>query len=119
MGARLSSNGTLVPLNNIGGLAGTYTTPAIHVTVTAVFSNTHPTCPYRGAGRPEASYCIERIIDIAANELNIDRIDLRRRNMIPPSAMPFKTGLVYTYDCGEFETCMDKALAAGRLARAR
>jgi aerobic carbon-monoxide dehydrogenase large subunit len=111
MGARLSSNGTLVPLNNIGGLAGTYTTPAIHVTVTAVFSNTHPTCPYRGAGRPEASYCIERIIDIAANELNIDRIDLRRRNMIPPSTMPFKTGLVYTYDCGEFEICMDKALA--------
>jgi carbon-monoxide dehydrogenase large subunit len=50
MGARLSSNGTLVPLNNIGGLAGTYTTPAISVTVTAVFSNTHPTCPYRGAG---------------------------------------------------------------------
>ena len=111
LGARLSSTGIMVPLNNIGGLAGTYLTPAIHVTVTAVFSNTHPTCPYRGAGRPEASYCIERIIDIAANELGIDRIELRRRNMIPPAAMPFKTGLVYTYDCGEFETCMDKALA--------
>jgi carbon-monoxide dehydrogenase large subunit len=111
MGARLSSNGTLVPLNNIGGLAGTYLTPLISVTVTAVFSNTHPTCPYRGAGRPEASYCIERTIDIAANELGIDRIELRRRNMIPPGAMPFKTGLVYTYDCGEFETVMDKALA--------
>jgi carbon-monoxide dehydrogenase large subunit len=110
MGARLSSNGTLVPLNNIGGLAGTYTTPVISVTVTAVFSNTQPTTPYRGAGRPEASYCIERIIDIAANELGIDRIELRRRNMIPPSAMPFKTGLVYTYDCGEFEKAMDKAL---------
>jgi carbon-monoxide dehydrogenase large subunit len=110
MGARLSSNGTLVPLNNIGGLAGTYTTPAISVTVTAVFSNTQPTTPYRGAGRPEASYCIERIIDIAANELGIDRIELRRRNMIPPSAMPFKTGLVYTYDCGEFEKVMNKAL---------
>jgi carbon-monoxide dehydrogenase large subunit len=110
MGARLSSNGTLVPLNNIGGLAGTYTTPTISVTVTAVFSNTHPTCPYRGAGRPEASYCIERTIDIAANELGVDRIDLRRRNMIPPGAMPFKTGLVYTYDCGEFEKVMDKAL---------
>jgi carbon-monoxide dehydrogenase large subunit len=110
MGARLSSNGTLVPLNNIGGLAGTYMTPLISVTVTAVFSNTHPTCPYRGAGRPEASYCIERTIDIAANELGIDRIELRRRNMIPPTAMPFKTGLVYTYDCGEFEKVMDKAL---------
>jgi carbon-monoxide dehydrogenase large subunit len=111
MGARLSSNGVLVPLNNVGGLAGTYATPAIHVRVTGVFTNAHPTCPYRGAGRPEASYCIERMIDIAANELKIDRVALRRRNMIAPSAMPFKTGLVYTYDCGEFEACMDKALA--------
>jgi carbon-monoxide dehydrogenase large subunit len=110
VGGRISANGLLVPLNNIGGLAGTYTTPAIHVAVSGVFSNTQPTCPYRGAGRPEASYCIERIIDIAASELKVDRIELRRRNMIPPSAMPFKTGLVYTYDCGEFEFCMDKAL---------
>ncbi len=110
IGGRISANGLMVPLNNIGGLAGTYTTPAIHVTVTGVFANTHPTCPYRGAGRPEASYCIERIVDIAARELGIDRIELRRRNMIPPEAMPFKTGLVYTYDCGEFEKCMDKAL---------
>ena len=111
VGAYISANGVLVPVNNIGGLAGTYTTPAIHVTITGVFSNTPPTCPYRGAGRPEASYCIERIIDIAAAELKIDRIELRRRNMIPASAMPFKTGLVYTYDCGEFETVMNKALA--------
>ena len=110
LGAYLSSNGTSVPLNNIGGLAGTYTTPHIHVAVTGVLSNTNPTCPYRGAGRPEASYCIERIIDIAAREIGIDRIDLRRRNMIPPAAMPFRTGLVYTYDCGEFEQCMDDAL---------
>ncbi|HLI22066.1 MAG TPA: molybdopterin cofactor-binding domain-containing protein, partial [Stellaceae bacterium] len=65
---------------------------------------------YRGAGRPEACYVIEGIIDRAARELGIDRIELRRRNLIPPSAMPFKTGLVYTYDCGEFEACMDKAL---------
>src|SRR5215210_1522070 len=113
LGAYLSANGTLVPLNNIGGLAGTYTTPHIHVAVTGVFSNTSPTCPYRGAGRPEASYCIERLIDIAAAELGIDRVELRRRNMIPPSAMPFKTGLVYTYDCGEFEQVMDKALTYG------
>jgi carbon-monoxide dehydrogenase large subunit len=110
LGAYISLNGTLVPFNNIGGLAGTYMTPAIHVAVTGVYSNTPPTCPYRGAGRPEASYCIERIIDIAAKETGIDRIELRRHNMIPPSAMPFKTGLVYTYDCGEFEKIMDKAL---------
>ena len=110
LGAYLSANGTLVPLNNIGGLAGTYVTPAIHVAVTGVFTNTAPTCPYRGAGRPEASYCIERIIDIAARETGIDRIELRRRNMIPPAKMPFKTGLIYTYDCGDFEKCMDEAL---------
>ena len=117
LGARLSSNGTMVPLNNVGGLAGPYKTPAISVSVTGVFTNTHPTCPYRGAGRPEASYCIERIIDIAANELGIDRVKLRRRNMIPSNAMPFKTGLIYTYDCGEFEACMDQALALCDWAR--
>lgn len=110
LGARLSSNGIMVPVNNVGGLAGTYSTPAICAGITGVFTNTHPTSPYRGAGRPEASYCVERIIDIAANELNIDRVELRRRNMIPAEQMPFKTGLVYTYDCGEFEVCMDKAL---------
>jgi carbon-monoxide dehydrogenase large subunit len=118
LGSYLAASGTLVPVNNIGGLAGTYQTPHIHVTVTGVFSNTNPTCPYRGAGRPEASYCIERIIDIAAREIGIDRVELRRRNMIPASAMPFKTGLVYTYDSGEFEQCMDAALVLGDWAGA-
>lgn len=113
LGAYLSSNGTLVPVNNVGGLAGTYTTPHIHVAVTGVFCNSNPTCPYRGAGRPEASYCIERIIDIAARDTGIDRIELRRRNMIPASAMPFKTGLVYTYDSGDFEACMKSAMEIG------
>ena len=110
LGSHLASMGIHVATNNIGGLAGTYTTPAIHVTVTGVFSNTNPTCPYRGAGRPEASYCIERIIDIAAAELGIDRIELRRRNMIPPITAPYKTGLTYTYDSGAFEQTMDMAL---------
>lgn len=119
LGGYLSANGTLVPLNNIGGLAGTYTTAHIHVAVTGVFSHTSPTCPYRGAGRPEASYCIERIVDIAARETGIDRIELRRRNMIPPAAMPFKTGLVYTYDSGEFEKTMDMALALADWAGAQ
>ncbi len=113
LGAYLASNGLHVPVGNVGGLAGPYTTPAIHVKVTGVFSNTNATCPYRGAGRPEASYCIERIIDIAAAELKLDRVELRRRNMIPPSAMPYKTGLVFTYDSGEFEKTMDLALELG------
>jgi carbon-monoxide dehydrogenase large subunit len=110
LGGFLASMGVHVPTNNIGGLAGTYLTPNIHVCVTGVFSNTNPTCPYRGAGRPEASYCIERIIDIASREIGIDPVELRRRNLIPPSAMPFKTGLTYTYDSGEFEVVLDAAL---------
>jgi len=96
--------------NNVGGLAGMYTTPAIHVETTGVFSNTTPTGPYRGAGRPEATYAIERVIDVAARELGIDPIELRRRNLIPASAMPFKTGLLFTYDCGEFARGMEMAL---------
>jgi len=96
--------------NNVGGLAGTYTTPAIHVQTTGVFSNTTPTGPYRGAGRPEATYAIERVIDVAAHELGIDPIELRRRNLIPSSAMPFKTGILFTYDCGDFARGMEMAL---------
>jgi len=104
LGAYLSTHGLHSPTNNLGGLAGTYTTPAIHATVTGVFTHTSPTAPYRGAGRPEASYAVERVIDVAARQLGIDRAELRRRNMIPASAMPYKTGLVFTYDSGEFET---------------
>ena len=111
LGAYLSADSNLLPtFSNLGTLAGVYRTPAIHVSVLGVFTNTTATAPYRGAGRPEACYVIEGIIDRAAREMSIDRIDLRRRNLIPPSAMPFKTGLVYTYDCGEFEACMDKGL---------
>jgi carbon-monoxide dehydrogenase large subunit len=110
LGAYLGLNTTLTPVNNIGGLAGVYTIGAIDVTVTGVFSNTLPTSPYRGAGRPEASYCTERIIDKAAREMGIDRIELRRRNLIPPEAMPYKTALTYTYDSGEFEAVMNKCL---------
>jgi carbon-monoxide dehydrogenase large subunit len=99
--------------NNVGGLAGVYTTPAIHVQTTGVFSNMTPTGPYRGAGRPEATYAIERVIEVAARELGIDALELRRRNLIPPSAMPFKTGLVFTYDCGDFGRGMDMALGLG------
>jgi len=110
MGAYLGIRGTMVPVNNLGTLAGVYTTQAIHVEVTGVFTNTNPTSPYRGAGRPEAAYVIERMIDKAAFELGLDRVELRRKNTIPASAMPYKTGLVFTYDCGEFEKNMDTAL---------
>ena len=111
IGAYLTPRSAGPGTNNVGGLAGVYTTPAIHVETTGVFSNMTPTGPYRGAGRPEATYAIERVIDVAARELGVDAVELRRKNVIPPSAMPFKTGLVFTYDCGEFARGMDMALA--------
>ncbi len=95
---------------NAGTLAGVYRTPAIHVDITTVFSNTNPMRPYRGNGRPEAAFVIERMVDVAAAELGIDPAELRRRNYVPTSAMPFKTGLTFTYDSGEFEKNMDLAL---------
>jgi carbon-monoxide dehydrogenase large subunit len=100
---------------NLGTLAGVYRTPASHVDVTAVFTNTQPVRPYRGNGRPEAGYIIERMVDLAADQLGIDPAELRRRNTIPSSAMPYKTSVTFTYDCGEFEKNMDQALnAAGK-----
>ena len=110
IGAYMGMMGPHSPTNNLGGLAGVYTTPAIYVEATGVFSNSNQTGPYRGAGRPEASLAIEKAIDSAAREIGIDRIALRRRNMIPPEAMPYRTGLVFTYDCGIFEENLDKTL---------
>ena len=111
---------------NLGTLAGVYRTPASHVDVTAVFTHTQPVRPYRGNGRPEAAYVIERMVDLAADQTGIDPAELRRRNTISPSAMPFKTSVTFTYDCGEFEKNMNMALdlaensgVAGRKAEAR
>jgi carbon-monoxide dehydrogenase large subunit len=95
---------------NIGTLAGVYRIPAMHADVTAVFTHTNPVRPYRGNGRPEAAYVIERLVDLAADQLGIDPAELRRRNYIAPHAMPFKTALTFTYDSGEFEKGMDLAL---------
>jgi len=110
------------PTNNIGVLAGTYVIPAIHVETTAVLTNTMMTGPYRGAGRPEAAYVVETMVDLAARELGIDRAELRRRNMIPAGAMPYRTALIYTYDCGDFgknlEDCLKLADYVGFAARA-
>src|SRR5262249_23666340 len=110
-------------VGNIGTLAGVYKTPALHADITAVFTNTNPVRPYRGNGRPEAAFVIERLVDLAADELGTDPAELRRRNSIPPEAMPFKTGLTFTYDSGEFAKGMDMALkladSAGFAARRR
>jgi aerobic carbon-monoxide dehydrogenase large subunit len=109
IGAYLQNNMPAFILN-AGTLAGVYRTPAMHVDITAVFTNTNPVRPYRGNGRPEAGYVIERMVDIAAHELGLDPAELRRRNYISPAQMPFKTALTFTYDCGEFEKNMDLAL---------
>src|SRR5215470_17761022 len=97
------SGRSLFILNNIGGIAGVYKIPKIEAAVTGVFTNTMTNAPYRGAGRPEATYVIERLIDIAARDLGLDPFELRLRNLVPPSAMPYDTGFVFKYDCGEFE----------------
>ena len=109
IGAYLQNNMPAFILN-AGTLAGVYRTPAMHVDITGVFTNTNPVRPYRGNGRPEAGYIIERMVDLAADELGLDPVELRRRNYISPQQMPFKTGLTFTYDCGEFEKNMDLAL---------
>jgi carbon-monoxide dehydrogenase large subunit len=103
IGAYLSAIRNLLPVfSNVGTLIGVYDVPTAHVAVRTVHSNTNQTAPYRGAGRPEATYVIERMFDEAARELDIDPADLRARNMIAPEAMPVKTALGLTYDCGEF-----------------
>ena len=112
LGAYLAWQGPVSSTNNVGGLAGVYRTPHICTEVRGLFTHTQPTAPYRGAGRPEAIYAIERVIDLAADEMGLDRIVLRRRNLIPPEAMPFRTGLDYTYDSGDFPRNMEWALEA-------
>jgi carbon-monoxide dehydrogenase large subunit len=116
VGAYVSGR-SLGPITNVGGVAGAYRTPLIAAEVYGVFTNTIPTSPYRGAGRPDATYVIERLIDVAAAEMGIDPIELRRRNLIPAQAMPYKTGLIFEYDCGDFAANMETAARRADLAR--
>ncbi|HJU14997.1 MAG TPA: xanthine dehydrogenase family protein molybdopterin-binding subunit [Stellaceae bacterium] len=102
----------LTPFGMIGTVVGVYDIGAAYVRIDAVLSNTSPTAPYRGAGRPEASYLIERALDAAAAELGIDPVELRRRNIIRPERLPFRSPLGPVYDSGAFEENMDIALAA-------
>ena len=88
-----------------------YDVQTIHVSTNAVFTNTAPTSVYRGAGRPEAIYLIERLVECAAQVTGIDRVELRRRNMIKPEALPYHTPTHHNYDSGEFEKLMDHCLA--------
>ena len=117
IGAYIASDRQLLtPFGQIGTVTGVYDIPAAHVSIDAVLSNTSPTAPYRGAGRPEAIYLIERIIEVAARELGIDPIELRRRNIIPQAKLPYRAPLGPFYDCGEFEKNMGLALEAADYA---
>jgi carbon-monoxide dehydrogenase large subunit len=91
-------------------LSSVYVVPAIHIGVKMVLTDAAPLGPYRGAGRPEAIYLIERLIDAAAKAMHIDRVELRRRNLIPSSAMPYKTPNGPIYDSGDFAALLDQAL---------
>ncbi len=93
-------------------LSSQYTIDAIHCAVRAVFTNTAPIHSYRGAGRPEAIYVTERLVDLAAADLGMDPVTLRRRNLIDPEAFPYETPTGATYDSGEYEPAMDRALEA-------
>ncbi len=95
---------------NMGGIVGVYKIPAAFVSVIGAMTNTNSTAPYRGAGRPEASYVIERLIDEAAREMNIDAAEIRQKNFIKPEDMPYQTALVFNYDCGDFPANMAEAL---------
>ena len=111
MGGYLSTFGPNIPTNLYGPLlAGVYTTPAIYCEVKAVFTNTVPVDAYRGAGRPEATFVLERLVDVAASELGIDKVEIRRRNMIPPDAYPYQTPVMMEYDSGDPGGCLTKAL---------
>ncbi|MGH7059289.1 MAG: xanthine dehydrogenase family protein molybdopterin-binding subunit, partial [Stellaceae bacterium] len=113
MGAYLSNFAPEIPTASGAVMfSGVYRIPAIHVGVKGAFTHTVPVDAYRGAGRPEAAYALERLIDFAARQLDVSPEELRRRNFVPPQAMPYATPLGLSYDSGEFARNMDQALAA-------
>jgi carbon-monoxide dehydrogenase large subunit len=110
LGAYLASTGTVSSIFGPQMSTGVYDIPAAAVTVTGVLTNTQPIAPYRGAGRPEAIYTIERMIELAAAELGLDSIALRRKNLVDVGQMPYRTALGATYDCGEFDLPFSRVL---------
>ncbi len=117
MGAYLSTFAPCVPTYlHATLLAGQYKTPLIYCNVKAVFTNTVPVDAYRGAGRPEATYLLERVIDKAAREMKIDPAEIRRRNFIQPDEFPYQTPVALVYDTGNYEATLSAALAASDYA---
>jgi aerobic carbon-monoxide dehydrogenase large subunit len=112
LGAYLSPFGAFVPTRSTDLVSGLYSIGAIHVNVKGVCTNTVPVCAYRGAGRPEAAYLLERIVDAAARQLKTSPDAIRRVNFVPPSAMPYTSVTKLVLDSGEFEKVMDRCMAA-------
>jgi carbon-monoxide dehydrogenase large subunit len=111
MGAYLSTFAPCIPTYLYATLlAGVYTTPAIYCEVKAVFTHTVPVDAYRGAGRPEATYLLERLVDKAAREMKMDRTEIRRKNFIPKTAFPYQTPVALQYDSGDYDATLDIAL---------
>ena len=111
MGAYLSTFASSIPTILYATLlAGQYTTPAIHAKVTAAFTNTSPVDAYRGAGRPEATYVVERLVNAAAREMNLDPAEIRRRNFVPKDGFPYETPVGLTYDIGDYEATLAQAI---------
>ena len=108
---------TFVPLQKgMGILSAVYHIPVAFVRGRGAFTNTAPTAPYRSAGRPEVIFVIERLIDLAADRLALDPVALRQRNLIPSAAQPYTNPLGLTYDSGEYEQVMERALVLGAAA---
>ena len=123
LGAYLSTFATMVPSYLYAFLlAGQYSTPLIYSEVKAVFTNTAPVDASRGAGRPEATYLVERLVDVCAADMGLEPAEIRRRNFIPKDAFPYQTPVVQCYDSGDYEAALDQALElsdyAGFAARA-
>ena len=113
VGAYISSDRNLLgTFNHLGTMAGTYAIGAAYAHLTCVMTNQSSLGPYRGNGRPEATYVIERLIDDAARELGLDPVELRRRNLVPAAAMPYRNAFGWTYDSGDYARSMELALAA-------
>ncbi|KDE60147.1 carbon monoxide dehydrogenase [Halostagnicola sp. A56] len=111
LGAYLSTFAPAVPTYLYGTLlSGQYDIPAIHCEVTGAFTNVPPVDAYRGAGRPEASYVVERLIDLAAREVEMDPAEFRRQNFVPDDAFPYETQVAVVYDSGDYEKTLDRAL---------
>ncbi len=116
IGAYLAQRSMAAGIGNIGGISGTYRIGPTAATAHGVFTNLNTLGPYRGAGRPDATYVIERLMDLAARELGMDPFELRMKNLVPPEAMPWDTGFMFEYDCGEFAENMKMAADTADIA---